>query len=73
MGKTEAMAKGRRVAYLKRCQLAQELLQEHENETSVRCRVFAEHIKPVLKCSYPTFNKMLNVKNPKKEIELLTI
>jgi len=72
MEKTEAMAKGRRLAYLKRCLLAQELLQEHETKTSVRKMVFANHIKPVLGCSYPAFNKMLNVVNPKKEIELLT-
>lgn len=72
MEKTEAMEKGRRLAYLNRCMLAQELLQEHETETSVRKRVFENHIKPVLRCSYPTFNKMLNVVNPKKEIELLT-
>lgn len=73
MEKTEAMKKGRRLAYLNRCVLAQELLQEHETKTSVRKMVFENHIMPVLKCSYPTFNKMLNAVNPKKEIELLTI
>lgn len=72
MEKIEAMAKGRRLAYLKRCLLAQELLQEHETETSVRKIVFENHLKPVLGCSYTAFNKMLNVVNPKKEIELLT-
>jgi len=73
MERSEAMSKGRRLAYLKRCLTAQELLQEHESETSVRKRVFEQHVKPVLNCSYATFNNMLNVLNPKKQIELLTL
>jgi len=72
MEKSEAMSRGRRLAYLRRCLMAQELLQEYESETSVRKRVFELNIRPVLKCSYATFNNMLNVVNPKKEIELLT-
>lgn len=72
MEKTKAMAKGRRLAYLKRCLLAQDLLQKNETETSVRKMVFENYIKPVLGCSYADFNKMLNVANHKKEIELLT-
>lgn len=73
MGKIEAMKKGRRIAYLKRCLIAQDLLQKHETTTSIRKRVFEEFIKPELRCSYATFNNMLNVVNPQKEIELLTI
>lgn len=73
MEKSEAMARGRRLAYLRRCLTAQELLQEHEAETSVRKRVFEQNIRPILKCSYATFNNMLNVVNPKKEIDLLTL
>ena len=34
MGKIEAMKKGRRIAYLKRCLIAQDLLQKHETTTS---------------------------------------
>ncbi len=67
------MQKGRRLAYLKRCLLVQKLLQEHENGTTVRKQVFEKHIKPVLKCSYSTFNNMINAKNPQREIEQLTI
>ncbi len=71
--KSKAMQKGRRLAYLKRCLLVQNLTQEHENETTVRKMVFEYYIKPVLKCSYSTFNNMLNVKNPQREMDLLTI
>lgn len=74
MAKSEELARGRRLAYLKRCQLAQELLLKYETETSVRKRIFENHIKPLLNnCSYVAFNNMLNVVNPKKQIELLTI
>lgn len=72
MERSKAMSRGRRLAYLRRCLWAQELLQKYESETSVRKRVFELNIRPVLKCSYATFNNMLNVVNPKKEIELLT-
>lgn len=69
---SEAMAKGRRLKYLNRCLTAQRLFQEHNTETSVLKRVFQEQIEPVLKCSYVTFNNMLNVVNPQKEIDTLT-
>lgn len=74
MEKSEAMKTGRKLAYLRKCQLAQELLLQYETETSVRKRVFENHIKQVLNnCSYVAFNNMLNVVNPKKQIELLII
>lgn len=60
---------GRKAAYLRRCILVNELLQEHECSTSVRVRVFNEHIRPVIKCSYVTFNNMLNEPNPRKQLE----
>jgi hypothetical protein len=72
MEKSKAMARGRRLAYLRRCLMAQELLQKYENESSVRKRLFEQYVKPVLHCSYATFNNMLNVLNPSKEINLLT-
>lgn len=72
MDRIEAMRRGRRLAYLKRCVTAQELLSKHESPTSIRKRVFEKYIAPELGCCYATFNNMLNVVNPKKEIELLT-
>jgi len=62
------MKLGRRAAYLRRCILTQELLAQHEDQTSVRKRVFEIHIQPVLLCSYAQFNHMLNVRNPEKEL-----
>lgn len=74
MEKSEAMQIGRKLAYLRKCQTAQELLLQYETDKSIRKRVFEDHIKPVLNnCSYATFNNMLNVVNPKEQIELLTI
>lgn len=67
----EAMAKGRRLKYLQRCLTAQKLMQEYYTETSVLCRVFQRHIKPVINCSYAQFNNMMNEKNPQKEIDNL--
>ena len=67
--KINKLKQGRRVAYLKRCIIAQELLERYENKTSVRYRVFETYIKPVLNCSYQSFNNMLNVSNPKKQLE----
>jgi hypothetical protein len=63
------MKQGRRIAYLKRCIKAQELVEQYEGGASVRLRVFEKCIKPVLNCSYQSFNKMLGVSNPKKQIE----
>jgi hypothetical protein len=63
------MKLGRRVAYLNRCIQAQDLLLQFENATSVRCRVFEIHIKPVMRCSYTSFNNMINELNPRKQLE----
>jgi hypothetical protein len=67
--KITKMQQGRRVTYLKRCLKAQELTEQYEDGTSVRLRVFENHIKPVLNCSYQSFNNMLNVSNPKKQLD----
>lgn len=63
------MQLGRRAAYLRKCILVQELLLQYENETSVRKRVFELHIKPVVLCCYSQFNRMLNERNPQKQLE----
>jgi hypothetical protein len=63
------LKQGRRIAYLNRCVKAQELVERYETRSSVRKRVFENHIKPVLNCSYQSFNNMLNVPNPKKQLE----
>jgi hypothetical protein len=64
---------GRKAAYLRRCVQVNELLQEHECATSVRLRVFNLHIRPVIRCSYATFNNMLNEPNPKKQLEQIEV
>lgn len=69
MDRLEKMALGRRAAYLRRCIQVAELLALYETDCSVRKRIFYKHIKPVIKCSYTTFNNMLNVPNPAKELE----
>lgn len=66
--KLKKMKLGRRAAYLKRCIVVIELLEKHENDTSIRKRVFEKHIKPVAQCSYATFNNMLNEPNPRKQL-----
>ena len=66
------MKQGRRIAYLKRCVKAQELLEQYETDTTIRFRVFDSYIKPVLNCSYQSFNNMLNVPNPKKQLEKIS-
>lgn len=63
------MKLGRRAAYLRKCIFVQELLAKYENETTVRKRVFEQHIKPVIFCQYAQFNNMLNECNPKKELQ----
>ncbi len=63
------MALGRRAAYLRRCIQVQELIEEHETPFTVRKRIFEAYIKPVMHCSYVTFNNMLNETNPRKELE----
>lgn len=60
---------GRRAAYLKRCVTVLELLAQFETDTSVRKRVFEKHIKPVIGCSYVSFNNMLNEPNPRKQLD----
>jgi hypothetical protein len=69
MEQTEKMGLGRRAAYLRRCMLALELLERHESDTSVRRRVFNTHIRGVLRCSYASFNNMLNEPNPQRQLE----
>lgn len=63
------MRLGRRAAYLRRCIEVIELLTRHENATTVRCRVFEQHIRPVIRCSYTTFNNMLNEPNPQRQLD----
>jgi len=69
MNRLEKMALGRRAAYLRRCIQVVDLLDKHENDATIRCRIFEKHIKPVMNCSYVTFNNMLNEQNPRKELE----
>jgi hypothetical protein len=69
MNRLEKMALGRRAAYLRRCIQVIELLEKHETPETVRCRIFEKYIKPVMNCSYVTFNNMLNEQNPRKELE----
>lgn len=72
MDRINKMKKGRRLAYLRKCVLAQDMMMKHEDNTSVRHRVFEEHIQPVLLCSYTQYNNMLNEPNPQRQIEELT-
>lgn len=69
MNRLEKMALGRRAAYLRRCIQVADLLDKHENDTTIRCRIFELHIKPVMNCSYGTFNNMLNEPNPRMQLE----
>jgi hypothetical protein len=69
MTRLEKMALGRRKAYLLRCVTVIELLEKHETRYTVRSRIFKDFIKPVMNCSYTTFNNMLNEPNPRKELE----
>lgn len=71
MDRIEKMRLGSRAAYLRKCILVQQLLAEHENETTVRKRVFEQHIKPIVFCSYVQFNNMLNERNPKNELDII--
>lgn len=66
------MQKGRRLAYLKKCIVAQQLMMKYEDNTTVRHRVFEDHIQPVLMCSYQQYNNMLNEPNPQRQIDELT-
>ncbi len=69
--KFEKMRLGRRKSYLNKCILVVDLLSQHENTTTIRKRVFEEHIKPVILCSYVQFNNMLNEPNPHRQLEEL--
>ena len=60
---------GRRAAYLRKCILAAELYMKFESEDAKRNHVFKKHIKPVLRCSIVSYNSMLNVINPEKELK----
>jgi len=63
----------RKLSYLKRCIKAQELLEKHENNCSLRMRTFEMYIKPELRCSYQTFYNMMNESNPRIRIEKLEL
>jgi len=69
MNRLEKMSLGRRAAYLRRCIQVIDLIDEHENDATIRCRIFEKHIWPVMHCSYVTFNNMLNEPNPRKQLE----
>lgn len=69
MDLAERLRLGRRAAYLRRCVLAKALVEKHESPTSVRVRVFHAHIQGVLRCSYASFNNMLNEPNPQRQLE----
>ena len=71
MNRLEKMALGRRAAYLRRCIQVIDLLDKHETTETIRCRIFDKHIKPVMNCSYVTFNNMLNEPNPRKQLEAI--
>ena len=63
------MQLGRRAAYLRRCILVLELLEQHETDYSIRRRIFDKYIKPVIGGSYTTFNNMLNEPNPRRQLD----
>lgn len=71
MNRLEKMSLGRRAAYLRRCIQVIELVEKHENDATIRCRIFDKHIKPVMHCSYVTFNNMLNEPNPRMQLEAI--
>jgi len=59
---------GRKAAYLKRCIRVNELLALHENDTSIRVRIFNKFIKPEVPVSYAQFNNMMNEHNPARQL-----
>lgn len=63
------MKLGRRKKYLQDCILVSDLIDKHENEFTIRKRVFEKNIQPIVSRSYVTFNRMLNEVNPQKQIE----
>lgn len=67
--KLEKMRLGRRATYLRRCVVALELAEKYETGVTIRSRVFAKYIQPVMLCSYQTFNNMLNEPNPRKQLD----
>lgn len=68
MTQLEKMRLGRRAAYLRRCVRVAELIEQHETDCTIRRRVFEKYIQPEMKCSYTTFNNMINEANPAKEL-----
>ena len=68
IGHIQKMQLGRRSAYLKKCVIVLDLLEQYETDTSIRKRIFEKHIQPVVGCSYATFNNMLNEPNPRKQL-----
>ena len=71
MNKIEKMSLGRREAYLRRCMQVIELVEKHETDVTIRCRIFQKHIYPVMRCSYATFNNMLNEPNPRMQLQAI--
>lgn len=69
MTRLEKMALGRRAAYLRRCIQAQELMEIHEKQNTLRGKTFEMHIQPVLRCSLQSFYNMMNEKNPRLQLE----
>jgi len=68
----DKMKIGRRISYLKKCMLIQELLSKHETRETTRKEVFEKFIIPILGVSYTSFNNMVNQLTPEKQIKLLT-
>lgn len=60
---------GRKRRYLKDCIRVHELLDKYETTSSIRKRIFHEHIRPVVRISYAQFNNILNEPNPARQLE----
>jgi hypothetical protein len=67
--RVKKMKLGQRAAYLRRCIKAQELLEKYENGNCIRRRIFDEYIRSELNCSYVSYNNMINVHNPQRQLE----
>ncbi len=65
----QKMRMGKRAAYLRRCIRASELISMFETDCTVRRRIFEKHIRQEIGfVSYTSFNSMLTVINPEKEL-----
>ncbi len=75
LSKYDRMKLGKRAAYLRRCIRASELIEQYETDCTVRYRIFEKYIKQeVGHVSYTSFNRMLLVLNPQKQLgEILEI